>query len=173
MDEAHDAAVRKLLNNAPIPFKLVTETLFKVLTNIINNPDEPKYCELKRDSATFTEKISSCAGGLAFLKASGFVADGEVMRIQPPIEVERLRRTRAVLKEAVRAYGEECVRRTQEQMQRENAEAAGKLRELQDANRKHRSKSDIAAATERESIMRGVQIDRADWERQRDPTNLK
>jgi len=169
MDEAHETAVRKLLKNAPIPFKIVTETLFKVLTNVINNPQEPKYLELKRTSATFSEKISNCAGGVAFLRAAGFVMDGDVMRLQKPIDAEKLQRSRVILKDAVRRYGALM----QEEQQRENSEAAMKLRDLQEASRKRRSKVDADAAREREDILRGVQIDRDDWSRQRDPNNLR
>lgn len=169
MDEAHETAVRKLLKNAPIPFKVVTETLFKVLTNVINSSQDPKYLELKRTSTTFSEKIANCAGGVAFLRAAGFVTDGDVMRLPKPVNVEKLQRSRAILKDAVKQYGA----KVQEEQQRENTEAAMKLRDLQEATRKRRSKIDADAAAERANILRGVQIDRDDWSRQRDPNNLR
>eukprot|EP00965_Chrysotila_dentata_P135189 4469963-Pleurochrysis_carterae.AAC.4 len=178
-----NAAVNKLLKNTPAAFKVVTETIHKVLSNVITYPDDPKYRELRRDSNTFTSKIASCAGGVAFLKASGFTSDDRCMRLTE-VDVDVLKAARAQLKAAVKQYNAMC----QELQQKEKEEAAIKLKELQEATRKRRAKQDAESAALRDSILRGVEvlapdllrlrfdaccpIDRHERDRQLDPTNM-
>jgi len=173
---AFDAATAKLLRNEPAQFQLVTETLFKVITNVIQHPDEAKYLELKCESATYKVKIAACAGGLAFLRAAGFAQVEGVMRLPSPPDVGHLKSSRSALKAVVHRYGElmaaaQAERAAEEQ--RENEAAAVKLKELQEATKKRRAKVDEAASAERAEILKGLAIDRDDWHRQRDPNSLK
>ena len=149
-----DSAVDKLLKNQPLTFKIACETLFKVLTNIISSPDDEKYRELRTDSATFTNKIACAAGGKAFLRAVGFIATETSMQLPAPPDIEALKRGRLALKEAVRRQAALA----QELQQRENAEAAQKLKELQEATRKKRAGIDAETAAYRESLVKGLQV---------------
>jgi len=169
MGDEEDAAVQKLLKNPPPAFKLVTERLFKVLTNIVQHPDDPKFRELRCDSATFSQSIASCAGGKAFLRAAGFTEEANIMRLPSPPDVEAVKKSRNVLKAAVKRYAE----LTQQQQHRENEDAAKKLADLKELSRKRQAQVGASVQAEREEILRGVQIDRDDWQRQRDQTCLK
>jgi len=162
------SAVEKLLKNQQIPFKIACETLFKVLGNIINSPDEEKYRELRCDSTTFTSKIACAAGGKAFLRAVGFVQAEGSMQLPAPPDMLALKQGRLALKDVVRRQATAA----QELQERENAEAAQKLKELQEATRKRRANIDAETAAYRDSLVKGLQIDRNEFERQRDPTNL-
>merc|ERR1712087_578050 len=91
------------------------------------------------------------------------------MLLRDSPDVDALKRSRTVLKAAVKQYTELA----QQQQQRENEQAAKKLADLQELSRKRQAKVGASMRAVREEILRGVQIDRDDWQRQRDPTCLK
>ena len=56
--------------------------LIKLLENIENNPDEPKYRGIKRTNATLEAKVFSFKGIEQVLISAGFVPDGEFYRFE-------------------------------------------------------------------------------------------
>lgn len=55
--------------------KAVTTTLFKVVSNILTSPFEPKFRKLPRNSNTVREKILAYPNAVNFLKLTGFKFD--------------------------------------------------------------------------------------------------
>ena len=76
MATLQEAGELLLRNEDPEVFRLATETLFKVLQNLVAHPDEPKYRSLPRSSAAFADKLAKAKGAVRFLKAVGFVEEG-------------------------------------------------------------------------------------------------
>jgi len=103
------------------------------------------------------------------LRAAGFVAAETSYQLPAPPEIEALKLARQALKQAVRRQAAAV----HEQQERENAEASVKLKELQEATRKKRESIDTEKAAYRASLLKGLQIDRLEFERHRDPDNLK
>ena len=67
------AAIRDLGDNGPgVSFKALG-TVSKLLTNIVNNPNEAKYRRLKLSNAALNSKVISVVGGVALLEAVGFL----------------------------------------------------------------------------------------------------
>ena len=55
--------------------RAVTTTLFKVVSNILQSPFEPKFRKLPRNSSTVQEKIMAHPNAVNFLKLAGFKFD--------------------------------------------------------------------------------------------------
>ena len=75
---AKQTAAISLLGEMKIDFDNVHETLSKILTNIVNSPEDPKYRKLR----TSNEKIKmllSPPGAKQLLIGSGFVEEGEYL----------------------------------------------------------------------------------------------
>lgn len=57
-------ACNLLLLNDVVAFTPATETLFKVLQNILQHPGEVKFCRLQRSSAAFSGKLARAKGAV-------------------------------------------------------------------------------------------------------------
>mmetsp|Transcript_21952 Transcript_21952/g.29340 ORF Transcript_21952/g.29340 Transcript_21952/m.29340 type:complete len:145 (-) Transcript_21952:739-1173(-) len=55
--------------------KAVTTTLFKVISNVLTSPFEPKFRKLPRNSNTVKDKILAYPNACNFLKVAGFKFD--------------------------------------------------------------------------------------------------
>lgn len=166
-------AVAILLQNDAGPFRVATETLFKLLQNVVSHPEDASYRAIKRSNEAFSSKVASARGGVRFLRAVGFqpsTADGaEVLALAATADLEALDRGKAALKEAVREYSSrEQARRTAT-----DAAAAAKLDDLRQLSKQNNAKRDGEKGRDREAILKGLEIDREDWSRQRDDTNFK
>ena len=51
------------------------KTLLKMVGNVVDKPDEAKFRTIKCDNEAFRKRVSSFSGGVAMLKAGGFVKD--------------------------------------------------------------------------------------------------
>ena len=67
------AAIRDLGDNGPGVSVKALSTVAKLLTNIVNNPNEAKYRRLKLSNAALNSKVISVVGGVALLEAVGFL----------------------------------------------------------------------------------------------------
>lgn len=52
--------------------KAVISTLFKIISNILNSPFEPKFRKLPKAAGSVKEKILANPGAINFLKIAGF-----------------------------------------------------------------------------------------------------
>ena len=168
-----EEAAGLLLRNEPAPFRVATETLFKILTNVTSHPDDAAYRRLKRANAALSAKVFGAKGGVRFLRAVGFVEEGagdEAAFVLPAaVGAEQLAAGKAALKAAVKQHAaQQEAKRSQE-----NAAAAQKLRDLRDLSKQNNSKRDAATAGEKDAIKAEIAAERFEWERQRDPTNFK
>ena len=177
-----EEATELLLTNAPAPFRIATETLFDVTKKAAANTQP--ITSLNTRSQAFTQKVQTAKGAVRFLRAIGFelspmpsnVAssshdNGEPvpqMLLTNPDPV-LLQKGKIALKECVKAYAQ----RQEAARAAENAAAARKLAELKALSKANRSKETEAARKEREVQLAKLAADRHDYERQRDPTNLK
>ena len=59
-----------------VVFTLATETLFKVVQNLVAHPENPAFRVLKRSSNAFSTKLAPAMGAVRFLRAIGFVEEG-------------------------------------------------------------------------------------------------
>ena len=55
--------------------KGIVSTLFKIISNILTSPFEPKFRKLPRNSKTVSEKITPFPGATNYLKLAGFKFD--------------------------------------------------------------------------------------------------
>ena len=166
-----------LLQNEDAVFQAATETLFKLLQNVIAHPTEPKYRTLRRANASFASNVGSAKGGIQLLKAAGFVEQSEgddaALVLPEGAGTELPTQAKAALKAVVKHRMQQKVREGEAKRAAENAEAAQKLADLKAVSEKNLSKQTQEAAAERERILKGLQIDRDDLVRQRDPNNLR
>jgi predicted helicase len=65
---------RLFLMNSPDALAEFSQTLSKMLTNIIDKPDDPRFRTVKASNASIKKKILDKSGGSEFLAALGFVA---------------------------------------------------------------------------------------------------
>jgi hypothetical protein len=65
-------------------------TLLKMLSNVANNPAEPKFRKVNLTNETFKAKVSSLQGGLALLKAAGFTEEGESLVLGEAADMARV-----------------------------------------------------------------------------------
>ena len=116
MATLQEAGALLLRNEDPEVFRLATETLFKVLQNLVAHPDEPKYRNIPRSSAAFSEKLAKAKGAVRFLKAVGFVEEGgsgagASLALPPAAEsADQIAAGKAALKAVLKQHTEEQVR---------------------------------------------------------------
>lgn len=177
-----EEATEILLTNAPAPFRIATEILFEITKKAAQNTQHTTSLNTRSDA--FTNKIQTAKGAKRFLRAIGFETshthsndassssdNGEPapqMLLTNPDPV-LLQKGKIALKECVKAYAQ----RQEAARAAENAAAARKLAELKAVSKANRSKETEAARKEREVQLAKLAADRHDYERQRDPTNLK
>ena len=178
---AHTAALeeacRILLLNDSAVFQLATETLYAILKNIVQHPGEDKYRRIRRGAKAFQEKLSNAKGAVRLLKAAGFVEEGEgtedaTFLLADP-QSAPLVEAKAILKAVVKHRFEMDYKAKEEARQQENAAAAQKLAKLKEVSRQNGADAAADAAVERERLLKGLQIDREDRERQKDPWQWK
>jgi len=51
-------------------------TLHKLCNNVLQHPSEPKFRSISLDNAAIRERVAAVVGGIAFLKAAGWLKDG-------------------------------------------------------------------------------------------------
>ena len=165
-------AYQILLKNEAPHFRQATETLFKVIQNIIAHPEDPAFQKLRRSTATFTTKIAPAVGAVRFLRAVGFTEEGDGDQASLTllhIDLKLLEEGKLALKACVKEYA-----RMQEELRRiENAAAAEKLAQLRDISKQNTAQRDQEQAAELLRQRELLKIDREDYVRQRDPTVLK
>ncbi len=178
---AHTAALEEacrilLLNDAAI-FQLATETLFSILQNIVQHPSEDKYRRIRRAAKAFQEKLANAKGAVRLLKAAGFVEEGEgtddAAFVLADPQSAPLGEAKSILKAVVKHRFAMDMKAKEEARQRENVEAAQKLAELKEISKQNMAKQTAEQAAERERLLKGLQIDREDLERQKDPMQWK
>lgn len=166
-----------LQNESDATFQAATETLFKIMQNIVTHPDEPKYRTLKRSTATFTNNLGCAKGAVRLLKAAGFEEQGSddaaALVLPASASTDLLTQTKAALKAVVKHRMQQQIAKRDAERAAENAVAAQKLRDLKAVSEKNTAKQTAEQAAERERLMKGLQIDREDFVRQRDPTQWK
>jgi stage V sporulation protein SpoVS len=169
-------ACRILLSNENSEiFRTVTEALFKIVSNVLQNPDEAKYRTLRAaNNAAFQQKVKAAKGGVRFLRASGFgEEDGGAAFVLPAnADLELLNQAKAALKAVVKHRAFVDQKESEAQRSAENAAAATKLAELRALSKQNMSKQTAQAENERQRILNGIQIDREDLVRQKDPNNM-
>ena len=172
-----DQACSLLLQNDPIVFQTATEALFKVIQNILQQPEEPKFRSLRRTAKGFSEKIATAKGAVRFLKAAGFVEEGggddAALALPVAANMEPLVNAKAALKAVVKHRLAVDVKAREEARQQENAAAAEKLRELKDISVKNKADQTAEQALERQRLMDGFKDDRDDLVRQKDLTQWR
>mmetsp|Transcript_19931 Transcript_19931/g.33971 ORF Transcript_19931/g.33971 Transcript_19931/m.33971 type:complete len:155 (+) Transcript_19931:88-552(+) len=148
-----------------------TQTLFTIVKNVTKEPDNEKMRRLKRSTKTFSTSIASAKGAVRYLRALGFedVGEGEeeAMLLRTP-DQKLLEEGKSTLKEVVKEFA----RRVEEQRRLENEAAAEKLRALKEISRSKQEGNEEQRA-ERDRQRKLLEIDRADYYRQRDPTDLR
>lgn len=153
-------AIELLRLNDGLEFVAATELLFKILQNIMKNPDEPKFRTLKRSGASFTKAVGSAKGGVRFLKACGFVEAGDgddaTLTLPAGASTALLEEGKAALKAAVKQAEAE----REAARMRENAASAEKLALLKKVSKKNNEKRDADAERERERLRQGLEIDK-------------
>ena len=168
-----DEACALLALNAPPAFRLATETLFRIVQNVVSAPDEEKFRTIRRQSNAFSQQLANAKGAVRFLKACGFVAEGEgdgaAFVLPADTSTELLVRAKAALKALVKQHAAEV----EEARRLENEHAAGKLSELKAVSKLKTAERDAAEAGERQRLREGLKADREEWVRQRDPNNIK
>ena len=166
-----------LQNESDSVFQSATETLFKVFQNVLQHPDDAKYRTLRRTTSSFATNLGSAKGAVRLLKAAGFVEQGEAtdaaLVLPADVDVDLLSKAKAALKSMVKHRMQQRSRELEVERARENAEAVQKLADLRAVSERNTAKQTAEAAAERERLRRGLQIDRDDWHRQRDPNNMK
>jgi hypothetical protein len=85
------------------------EIMLKILSNVIENPDEPKYRSLRKTGKTFSQKLFPHQNAVAFLYACGFEESNETVQLPNVADVklldEALNSVRTALKPAQGAHG--------------------------------------------------------------------
>ena len=181
----------ELLNlNDGILFKSATEMLWKIIKNVIDSPQEPKYRSIKRGGTAFANSVGSAKGGVRFLKAVGFVEQeaaasastqavkGEAMLVLPmDAPMSLLEQGKDALKQAVKQQQAalDAQRQSQEEtLMKVNAAAAEKLANLKAVSKRNSAQRDAKAEEERQRLLRGVQQDKDEnqkWKTEYDAMN--
>ena len=170
LEEATDLLAR----NEHLRFKIATETLWDIAKNA-----KPKQ-KINTHSNAFKNRLRDAKGALRFLRAIGFKqmpqqpsssSDKQLSQylILENYDQDLIHRGKLALKEIVRKY--EMQRRATEAAR--NAEAAQKLADLQAISKANRAERDLEQTRERELQLKKFSIEREDFKRQRDPTNLR
>eukprot|EP00966_Prymnesium_polylepis_P172662 3993170-Prymnesium_polylepis.1 len=121
-------------------FREAAELLWKIVTNILQHPDDESMRRLKRSSKAFSAKLAPAKGAVRFLRAVGFEEHGEgdeaALQMGKP-DIKLLEEGKAALKACVKEYA-----RLQEEARRiENEAAAEKLRMLQQVSRSNQKQA--------------------------------
>ena len=164
-----EEATALLARNGPAAFRLSTELLYKIL----KNAEDPKKRSIRRSSNSFATNLKGAMGAVRFLRAVGFVEEGEgeeaSLVLPASVSAAALEEAKAALKACVKAYAAAA----EEARRVENEAAAEKLRDLREVSRVNKSRQLDASASERERLLRGLKADREELARQRDPNNIK
>jgi len=166
-----------LRNEDSLVFQTATEAIFKILQNLLQNPTEEKYRTLRRSNPAFAEKIGKAKGGVRFLKAVGFVEDGAgdaaVLVLPADVDTDHLRKSKAMLKEIAKQRMDEEAKKREAIRVADNAAAAVKLADLEAISKQNQAKQTEVEKEERARLLKGIEIDREDRERQKDPMQWK
>ena len=145
------------------------QTLFKVVQNVLQTPENEAMRKLSRESNSFQHKIAPAKGAVRFLRAVGFEEQGsgeEVHFVMATPDLKVLEEGKAALKACVKEYG-----RMQEETRRiENEAAAVKLRMLKEVSKSNQSQ-EVQEERERQQAL--LKRDREDYARQRDNSDLR
>jgi len=164
-------------NEDSLVFQIATEAIFKILQNLLQNPTEEKYRTLRRSNPAFAEKIGKAKGGVRFLKAVGFVEDGAgdaaVLVLPADVDTDHLRKSKAMLKEIAKQRMDEEAKKREAIRVADNAAAAVKLADLEAISKQNQAKQTEVEEEERARLLKGIEIDREDRERQKDPMQWK
>ena len=163
--------------NEQLVFQQATETLFTILQNVLQNPDEPKYRNVRRSTKAFQEKLAHAKGAVRFLRAAGFVeqhagTDDAAFVLDEPAP-SQLNEAKTTLKAVVKHRFALDLKAKEEARQQENAAAAGKLAQLKEVSKQNQAKQTELDSVERQRLLEGIQIDREDKVRQADPMQWK
>ncbi|EQC42687.1 hypothetical protein, variant [Saprolegnia diclina VS20] len=77
----YDAIQRVRNSNFDAVSSTVVLTLMKILCNILSKPDEPKVRSIRTSNPKFVDAVGRHPGGIAFLVASGFAIDGDMLHL--------------------------------------------------------------------------------------------
>ena len=153
-----------------VVFTLATETLFKVVQNLVAHPENPAFRVLKRSSNVFSTKLAPAMGAVRFLRAIGFVEEGTsgaedaIFTLGQP-DAELLVAAKAMLKAGVKEYR----RREEAARVEENKACAKQLADLQALSKQNHAKRDAEAQAERDRMNKIAEIDKWEKARQADP----
>lgn len=153
-----------------VVFTLATETLFKVVQNLVAHPENPAFRVLKRSSNAFSTKLAPAMGAVRFLRAIGFVEEGTsgaedaIFTLGQP-DAELLVAAKAMLKAGVKEYR----RREEAARVEENKACAKQLADLQELSKQNHAKRNAEAQAERDRMNKIAEIDKWEKARQADP----
>jgi hypothetical protein len=172
----YDEACQLLLQNEDgAVFQAATETLFTLIKNAATA--DPKYRTLRRSAKGFAERVARAKGGVRFLRAAGFVEQGEgddaALVLPDAVPAEHLAAARAALKAVVRHRQADELRAREAARAADNAAAAQKLSDLKELSARNTAKQTAEQAAERERLRAGLALDRTDLVRDRDPLQWK
>jgi len=174
-----DACRILLLNEDASVFQLATETLFTIIQNVIQHPAEDKYRRIRRSAKAFQEKLGPAKGAVRLLKSVGFVEEGEgtddaaFVLSAEVAQSAPLTEAKAVLKAVVKHRFEVDMKAKEAARAQQNAEGARKLAELKEISKQNTAQVTAEQEAERQRLLKGLQIDREDRERQKDPMQWK
>jgi len=166
MPPTFDEACGLLLLNDAITFKDATETLFKILQNVVLHPGEGKFRTLQRSSAGFASKLAGAKGAVRFLKACGFEEQGGSgdagSLVLPPGSQndQQIAAGKAALKALVGRHTEQIVRVADEERRKANEAAAQKLVDLRELSKRNTATRDAAHEEERQRLLSGIHTDK-------------
>lgn len=180
-------ALALLQTNPPADMLRCAETLFAILKRAAPKGaagangaaptatlGDPKHRRINRQSHVFQASIGTVKGGVRFLRAAGFVdaPDGVHLVLPDGADVGLVLRAKAELKACVADATAKAMRASDEARARENAAAAERLAELKRVQKAHQQSRTAAEEADRLRILREMQAERFEKERQADPTNF-
>mmetsp|Transcript_39055 Transcript_39055/g.107603 ORF Transcript_39055/g.107603 Transcript_39055/m.107603 type:complete len:171 (-) Transcript_39055:84-596(-) len=89
--EGLDSALATLSSQPWAAQEACYSVLLKLLQNLVQNPEEPKFRTVKRGNAAIKAKVLDCPGGADVLLRAGFVEGPETYVLPPDASVEALR----------------------------------------------------------------------------------
>jgi hypothetical protein len=89
----------------------IVTTLLKIITNITQNPMEPKFRKLPKHSKSMQEKILRYPYAIHFLVAAGFADDGENWSLNG-FDKDKLLQAEKAIEDFVRSLGANVVTST-------------------------------------------------------------
>jgi len=90
-------AVELLATNAYMQFETAAVTLQRYTSNIIRDPNEPKYRRIRLDNSTFDRNVRQTRGGIRFLEAIGFLEINGFLELEQPSEVDAVQEALSLL----------------------------------------------------------------------------